>query len=137
MRHLSVAFLVILFLAELGCGKGGSSSINSPSPVSVKSTLVSISVRPASALIAINTNQRFTAIGTYSDGRTRDITSLVTWQSPNSAVAIMRPASNLGVASGIGVGTSTITATMQSITGSSLLTVSSAVVSQIAITPPN
>jgi len=202
----------MLFLADLGCGKGGSSRINSPFPVSVqvsglsnnlsigqvqqlnatavysdastkdvtatavwmsddvsvatvapggvltakgsgqcsvrakldnavgalqvsvKSTLVSISVTPASALIAINTNQHFTAIGTYSDGSTRDITSLVTWQSPNSAVATT---SKLGVASGIGVGTSNITATMQSITGSSLLTVSSAVVSRIAITPLN
>src|SRR5258708_27183341 len=72
-------------------------------------TLVSIAVTPVSPSIAATTTQQFIATGTYSDASTADITSQVTWLSATAAVATISPA---GLATGVAVGTSNITAAL-------------------------
>ena len=94
--------------------------------------LVSIAVTPATATIAPNSQQAFTAIGTYADQTKKDITTTVAWQSSNIAIANINPA---GLAVTLTPGTVTITATLGTISGTATLTVTNPLVS-IAVTPP-
>lgn len=84
--------------------------------------LVSITVTPANSSISILQVKQFTATGTYTDGTTQDLTTSVTWSSSNALTAtISNAGGNQGKASGVGIGSSTITATYGSIVGSTQL----------------
>jgi hypothetical protein len=72
------------------------------------------------------------ATGTYSDNSTQDLTSQVTWASGSTSVATITAA---GLATGVGVGTSTISTTLSGVTGTTVLTVNPAVLQSIALTP--
>ncbi len=50
-------------------------------------SLVSIEVAPINPTIALGETQHFTANGTYSDGSTKNITSIAAWLSSNTIVA--------------------------------------------------
>jgi plastocyanin len=84
-------------------------------------SLTSISVTPANSTLGLGATQAYTATGTFSDNSTENITSQVTWASSNPSVATITSA---GLATGVTAGTSTITASMSGITGSTGLTVS-------------
>jgi uncharacterized protein YjdB len=89
-----------------------------------KNPLVSIVVTPVNPSISVGQTQQFTATGTYSDASTQDLTKTAHWSSSSSGVAtINNGVSGGGLASGQGVGTATITATFQGISGSTTLTV--------------
>jgi uncharacterized protein YjdB len=80
--------------------------------------LVSIAITQPSTLsinliLAGTKTQQFQATGTYSDGSTKVITTLVTWSSSASNIAGI---SSAGLATGIAVGTTLITASMPGIT---------------------
>ena len=96
--------------------------------------LTSISISPASPSIAAGTTQQFTATGNYSDGSTQNLSSSATWSSSQTSVATIAAG---GLATGITVGASTITATSGSITGTATLTVGQPVLVAIAVTPAN
>ena len=113
---------------------GVTGSIN----LTVNTSLVSIAVTAASLSIAPATTEQFTATGTYSDGSTQNITASVTWSSSNTAVSsISSAAPTQGLAKGISPGQSVISATSGSIVGSATLTVTSATVTAIAVSPQN
>jgi trimeric autotransporter adhesin len=98
--------------------------------------LVSIAVIPANASIANGTGQQFAATGTYTDNSTQPLTTAVNWSSSDTTVASISNASGSnGLASSVGQGTVTITATLGSISGSTGLTVTAATLVSIAITP--
>ncbi len=95
-------------------------------------TLVSIAVTPQSPTIFLGTTQQFTATGTYSDGSNQNITSLVSWSSATTSVAtISNSSGSQGLATSVGVGTSKITATSGSVSGSTTLTVTQSVLSPV------
>jgi uncharacterized protein YjdB len=73
-----------------------------------------------SASIAAGATQPFTATGTFSDGSILDITSQVAWTSSDPSVATVGAR---GVAGAVSSGTATISATVQGVTGSAVLTV--------------
>jgi hypothetical protein len=75
-------------------------------------TLKSIAVTPASPSIVKGTTQQFTATGTYSDGSTKNLTTSVTWASGTATVATIGSG---GLATGVGVGTSNITASLSGV----------------------
>jgi uncharacterized protein YjdB len=96
-------------------------------------TLQNIAVLPGSASIASGSTQQFTAIATYSDGSTLDITSAAQWTSsvPGSA-----PVSGSGlVTASAPTSNVTITATSGAVSGSATLNVTSATLSSIVVTP--
>ena len=105
------------------------------------STLTSIAITPGTQTIA-NPGQttQFIAIGSYSGGTspTADLTSQVTWTSSNASVATIHAG---GLATATGVGTTTITASMQSSNGpviaSATITVTNPAraLASIALTP--
>jgi hypothetical protein len=99
--------------------------------------LTGITISPASAQIAKGTAQQFTATGKYNDGTSPDITALVGWNSTQSGVAsVSSPPGTQGLALGAGAGSTSISASLGTVSsGSSTLTVSSANLVSIAVTP--
>jgi Bacterial Ig-like domain (group 2) len=99
-------------------------------------SLTSIAVTPANPAIVKGATQQFTATGTFTDASTQNLTNSVTWSSLNSAVATI---SGSGLATSVGVGSSTIQALSGTISGGTTLTVNAAAptLSSIAVTPAN
>jgi hypothetical protein len=97
-------------------------------------TLTNIVVTPVTTVVGINGNVQFTATGVFSDNSTQDLTSDAIWSSSNSAAALINAG---GLASGISNGTTTISATYGSISGSATLNVTTATLVSISITPSN
>ncbi|MFZ6849194.1 beta strand repeat-containing protein [Undibacterium sp. RuRC25W] len=96
--------------------------------------LVSMSVVPATPAIAIAATQQFTAMGTFSDGTTSDITAVSVFTSGSPSIATTTAA---GLATGVLAGTSVITASSGTKTGTATLTVTPATLLSIAMTPLN
>jgi hypothetical protein len=90
-------------------------------------TLVSIAIG-SDASVSIGSTKQYTATGTYSDASTQDLTSLVTWRSATTSnVAISNAVSDKGLAYGLAIGTSNITASLGAVTSNtSVLTVGAA-----------
>jgi uncharacterized protein YjdB len=99
-----------------------------------QATLTNIVVTPLTSVVGIKGNAQFTATGVFSDNSTQDITSQVVWSSSNAAAALINAG---GLASGISAGTTTISATYGSVSGSATLTVTTATLVSITITPSN
>lgn len=113
----------------------GTVSANSNVTVS-GATLTSIAVTPATPTLPVGLTQAFTATATYSDASTQDVTELVTWTSSAAAVAtISNLGGSRGVAFGDGAGSSTITASLNGISGSTSLTVTGATLLSITVAP--
>ncbi len=98
--------------------------------------LVSISVTPSSPTIALGNTQQFTATGMYTDGSTKDITSVVNWSSSLASVAVISnsPGTN-GLATSAGIGTTNVTATSGALSGATTLTVGTAALVSIKVSP--
>lgn len=99
--------------------------------------LTSLVLTPANPGLALGTNQALVATGTFSDGTTQDLTSSVTWSSDSGSAAVSNATGLQGLVSALGVGTSTISATRGGVTGQTVVTVNSATVSSITVTPVN
>ena len=101
-------------------------------------TISSIAVTPKTPSIAKETTQQFTAMATYTDSTTQDVTTQVAWSSSDPATATISNATGSeGLATAVVKGTTTITASLSSIDATTMLTVTSATLSSIALTPPN
>lgn len=74
--------------------------------------LVSLAVTPTPTTASVAGTRQFTAIGTFSDGTTADLTEGATWASSNTGVASVNAA---GTALGVAPGTCSITATIDDI----------------------
>jgi phospholipase C len=99
--------------------------------------LVSIAVTPATPSIALGTTEQFAATGTFTDGSTQNLTGSVIWTSDTPTVATVSDTfGTLGLATSVSSGTANISATQGTITGSTLLTVSMAVLTAITVNPP-
>jgi Bacterial Ig-like domain (group 2) len=113
------------------------SNISGPTVLTVSAAaLASISVDPSSPTTAAGTTRRFSATGRYTDNSTQDLTTLVTWSSLTTAVAVISNAEDdEGLATGLTVGSSVISATLGSIVGTTTLGVTAATLVSIAVTP--
>jgi uncharacterized protein YjdB len=97
-------------------------------------TLTDIVVTPATTVVGINGNVQFTATGVFTDNSTQDLTSLVVWSSSNASYALISAG---GLATGASAGTTTISASYGSVSGSATLNVTTATLVSINITPSN
>lgn len=109
-------------------GKTGAATLTVVSPA-----LVSLAVTPSNPAIAVGATQRFTAVGTFSDGSVRDISAISTFSAENAAVASIGAAT--GVAVGNSAGQSRIVATSGALSGNTTLTVTGATLVSLALTP--
>jgi uncharacterized repeat protein (TIGR03803 family) len=99
-------------------------------------TLVSIDVTPANASIAAGLKPQFTAMGTYTDNSTQNLTAQVVWSSSNTTVATVSNAVGFdGLGSALTSGSATISASLGNVSGSTALTVTSATLVSLAVTP--
>jgi hypothetical protein len=98
--------------------------------------LTTIDVSPVDPTTPKGTTVQFTALGTFSDGSTQDLTAAVTWTTSAATVMTVSNASpTQGLASALAVGTANITATLSGITDFSTVTVTNATLTGIAVTP--
>jgi Bacterial Ig-like domain (group 2) len=100
-------------------------NLSGTATVTVNSSVL-ITVTPADQRIANGTTQQFTAVETFRDGTTLDLTTLVFWSSSNTGVAtISNTSGSNGLATTVAAGTTSITATdlITNITGTTTLTV--------------
>ncbi len=108
-------------------------SVSGTASVVVNAVSVSsITISPALFSIASGQNQQLTAQAVYPDGTSQDVTSQVTWSSSATNVATV---SGTGLVSGVSAGTSTITATLGSVSRTAVATVTAAQLNSIIVTP--
>jgi hypothetical protein len=105
LSRLGFACLAGMAIFLVGCGGGGGGQ----STQTVR--LTSFVVTATDVSIAVNTTANLIAKGTYSDGKTSDITKQVTWTSAASSVASVGVNTGL-VTAGTTAGTTIITASM-------------------------
>lgn len=117
-----VPLLVVAFAAALtGCE--GTQMTKKP---------VSVVITSPAPAIALGAHLQFSAVALFSDGSKTDITSTAEWSSEQPSVATVDAA---GMATSKGVGSTPISAVYQSMSASSGLTVTSAALVSIAVTP--
>jgi Bacterial Ig-like domain (group 2) len=92
--------------------------------------LKSISITPQTLSISLGTSQQFEATGAYNDGSSQDLTTTASWKSSNPAVATI---SASGLATSVGTGSTTISASIGSQSGMASLAVGPAV--SVSVTP--
>jgi hypothetical protein len=98
--------------------------------------LTSIAVTPAVTVTGIGIEVQYRALARFSDGTTFDVTTNASWTSSSTAVAsISNAAGSVGLATALGGGVTTITARMGTISGLATLTVSSAPLVSLTVTP--
>jgi trimeric autotransporter adhesin len=120
--------------ATLGSVSGTTTLLVTSSP------LASIAIAPADPTIAQLTGVNLTATGTFQDGTTRDITSSVHWaaSSTGNVATVGNSGNTQGVVLSTAVSTNTpvtITAALNGVSGSTTVTVTTATLSSIAISP--
>lgn len=123
-------------LTACGGGGGGSTSSGGGTTTPTSPTGASLSniiLTSASASLPKGISEQFIATGVYSDGTRQNLTASSTWSSSNPAVATI---SNSGVAAAVGAGTTKITATAGIASSSYTLTVTTAALNYISVTPP-
>ena len=107
-------------------------SVSGTAGVSVTApSLSSITVTPLVFSIASGQAKQLSALGTYSDGTSQDVTSQATWSSSTAAATV----DSSGLVTGSSAGSSTITATIGTKNGSAVATVSAALLQTISVNP--
>lgn len=114
-------------------------SISASAPLVVEgSNLVSIKITPQNLKLPATIETQLTATGTFSDGQQLDLTSATTWTSSTPSVAtVSNSADSAGVATGVASGGTTITAAFAGISATTNLTVTTATLTSITVTPSN
>ena len=94
--------------------------------------LVSIDVTPASVSIPVGTTRQLAATGVFSDGSTQDLTTSATWEAAPAAVATINAG---GLATGVALGSASVTATYNGLSGSTVVTVTAPALVSITVAP--
>jgi hypothetical protein len=99
-------------------------------------TITSITIAPLQLSLPVGNPGQYRALAVYSDNTALDITQAATWLSSAPNVAqIIASGENAGSLTTLAEGSSIISASLDGVTGSTSLTVSSAVIRDIVITP--
>jgi hypothetical protein len=122
--------------AVIGAASGNISGIRTLTVSNA--ALVSIQVTPVNPEAALGTTRQFTATGVFSDDSAQDLTQQVTWSTSDGAVAsVSNTAGSRGIAAPAGIGATTVSATLDGVTGSTGFTVTEAFLISIQVTPSN
>jgi hypothetical protein len=97
--------------------------------------LVSIEVSPNADSLPKGLTNQYTAIGTFSDNTTEDLTTTVVWATGDSSFATITNGGTGGMLSAIAVGTTTVTATQGSVMGTTTIEVTAGVLVSLSIEP--
>jgi hypothetical protein len=102
------------------CSGAAFTTVNLTVGSSAPKQLTAIAVTPSNPSVATGATEQFTATGTYSDGSTANVTSTATWAAANTEVATITSG---GLATGVTVGSTQLTASLSGFTGTDSLTV--------------
>jgi len=91
-----------------------------------------IQIIPATVQLAIGTTTKLTAIATFADQSTQDISTQAAWLSSNPAVATI---DSTGLVTGVAAGTVTLSATLLGVTATTSLQVNNTSVSALQVIP--
>ena len=134
----------VLVTATYGLISGSTNFTCTANPPPPPPTLLSISVTPFNPTLGTLTSIGFIAIGTYSDGSIQNLTAApgTVWTSSNNSVASLGSLTTQQLVNCLIAGTSTISATSGTVTGTTVLTCfvplpPPPVLVSIAITPLN
>jgi hypothetical protein len=94
---------------------GGHQFVVTPAP-----TLTSITVTPANPTVVKGKTEQFVATGHFSDNSSQNLTGQVAWFSTQVSIATINPG---GLATGVALGTTSIIASLNGVSGSTNLTV--------------
>ena len=94
-------------------------SVSGSATVTVK-TVASIAITPASPSVGAGATEQLTAIATFGDGTTGDVTSSAKWSTADATIATI---SATGLATGVGSGSTGGTAVLDGVTGTVSITV--------------
>jgi hypothetical protein len=108
---------VVSLFGMAGCGGSGTSANNTQTSTPY---LTSIAVTPSGASITAGAEQQFTAMGSYSDGSSKNLTTSVAWSTSAGTVASIASG---GMVTGLTAGQAKVIATSSSISGSTSLNV--------------
>jgi trimeric autotransporter adhesin len=98
--------------------------------------LQQLQISPLSATVPRGLSSPFTVTGVYSDGTMNDLTGQVVWSSTASMTASVSNAPGTrGLVQALAVGSATITATLGSISGTRLITVTPAQLTSVRVGP--
>jgi uncharacterized protein YjdB len=112
-----------------------SGSVSASDTITVSGTsLVSIAVLPPNPAVINGKSKQLTAMATYSDASTQDITASASWSTSSPSVVNV---SGSGLVTAQALGTAPVKATSGSVSGSAMITVSPLTLVSIAIAPPN
>lgn len=99
-------------------------------------TLLALEISPTDPALAAGLQQALTAIGTFTDSSTQDLSTSVTWSSDAAQVAVVSNASGSeGRLTGVGPGLAQIGASLGSVATSMPVSVSPATLVSLAIEP--
>jgi trimeric autotransporter adhesin len=113
---------------------GGPSATGSAALNVSGAELLEVDVAPQNFVVAPATGVQYSATGQFSDGSSQSVTLAANWTSSSTSVAGV---SSSGLATGNSPGTTTITATLGSVSGSSNLLVTASPLVSLKITAPN
>jgi hypothetical protein len=113
-------YTITVMIAVPGSQKPNDNTVTTTAVIRNAAALQSIAVAPADPAVTKGGTQQFNATGTFSDGSSQDLTGRVAWASANIAVATI---SGTGLASALSPGSSAISASLDGVTGSTVLTV--------------
>jgi hypothetical protein len=106
--------------------------------------IASLVVTPTPALLQVGQTQAFAATLVWTDGSTTVVTNSADWTSSDASVATVRssgggggPGARAGVATAVGPGVSTISASYEGLSGGATLTVADAPLAFVQVTPTN
>ncbi|MBC7963365.1 MAG: Ig-like domain-containing protein, partial [Steroidobacteraceae bacterium] len=105
-------------------------------------TATALTITPAAPSIAKGLNSRLGVSGAFSDDTTQDLTFDAVWTSSDTAVAtigdiVEDKSEDKRIVTALAAGTATISATFGAVSGTTLLTVTAAVLQSITVTPAN
>jgi uncharacterized protein YjdB len=99
-----------LLLFGCGGGGGGGGGASVPIPVTPTVSISSLDITSVGKSLKVSETFQLTVTGTFSDGSTQNLTSLVTWSVANSALLEV---SNTGLITALSAGTSDVTAAFE------------------------
>jgi hypothetical protein len=108
-------------------GLSGSAGLVVSGPV-----VVQVGLSPAAATLAAGTQVQYLATAVYSDGAKVDVTPAAAWAATPAGLATITQG---GLATGLAVGTATVSASAFGVTGYDPLTVTTATLQAIALSP--
>ena len=123
----------VTIFATPNSGPQGTASV-----IVTQSALASIAVSPATgATVPVGVSIPFTAIGTFADSSTQNLTNYATWAANPSSVATINSGLTLpGVATGLSPGQAAVTAVFAGIVSNNApLTVTNATIVSLTVTP--